>query len=162
MKSFRRVLAIVLLVVAMVSVLAIPASAANDIDWGSKFRNFRQTSTGNYIYGYACAAQSFLLGYNQTSSIISNSGGVDGMFGSETARATKIFQGKCYLAADGIIGPDTWGAMENYMGKSPSGSTTRFVVGSRTAITAKYANSTYNFYYHTTGGSEGGQFHTSY
>lgn len=161
MKSFKRALSLVLLLVMMVSILVIPASAAS-FAMVSRFRGFRQTSTGNYISGYASAAQSFLLGYSGTSSIIANSGGVDGMFGAKTAEAAAIFQRNQGLADDGIIGPDTWGAMGSYLSESTSGSTTTFRVGGRSAISAVYSSSTYNFYYHNTSGSRSGLFHTSY
>lgn len=48
------------------------------------------------------AAQSLLNGFGF------NAGKVDGLFGSATARAVKRFQNGHGLAADGIIGRDTW------------------------------------------------------
>jgi peptidoglycan hydrolase-like protein with peptidoglycan-binding domain len=36
---------------------------------------------------------------------------VDGSFGRETLAATKAFQGCAHLAKDGIIGPNTWSAL---------------------------------------------------
>lgn len=39
--------------------------------------------------------------------------GVDGVFGPLTTRATKAFQTSRGLAADGIIGPNTWARLRN-------------------------------------------------
>jgi len=161
MKSFKKSLSFVLLLVMMVSIFVIPASAASPA-MVSRFRGFRQTSVVNYIAGYASAAQSFLLGYGPTSSIINGSGGVDGIFGAKTAEAAAIFQRNQGLADDGIIGRDTWGEIGSYLSESTSGSTSTFRVGGRTAITAVYSSSTYNFYYHNTNGTRGALFHTSY
>jgi peptidoglycan hydrolase-like protein with peptidoglycan-binding domain len=40
---------------------------------------------------------------------------VDGVFGPATESAVKAFQSDAGLAEDGIVGPDTWGALYVYL-----------------------------------------------
>ena len=44
-------------------------------------------------------------------SYVSNSGGIDGGFGSGTTQAVKTFQAYKGLTADGVVGPKTWDAL---------------------------------------------------
>lgn len=44
-----------------------------------------------------------------------NSGQVDGIFGASTENAVLRFQRRMSLSADGIVGPETWAALEPYM-----------------------------------------------
>jgi len=37
--------------------------------------------------------------------------GIDGKFGPRTEAAARAFQRSCDLGDDGIIGPETWGAL---------------------------------------------------
>lgn len=145
----------------IMAVLVVPASAASST-WVNRFANFATTSVNSYTTGYASAVQSILLGYSGTSSMISSSGGVDGMFGTNTKNAVIVFQNAKGLSADGIVGSGTWRAMATAMTESTSGSTTNLLMGSRTAITAIYSSSVYNFYYRTTSGGLGSVFHTAY
>ncbi len=148
MKSGKRILAVILVLVMAVTMLALPV-AASGATWAGYFRNFRMTSRYNYIAGYASAVQSILMRYGPTSSMISSSGGVDGMVGASTAEAVAIFQRNHGLADDGIVGPDTWEAMARYM----SGDGYTLYSGSRRAIQIAYGSSVYRFYYYTTSGS---------
>ena len=62
------------------------------------FPTVRLGSKGNYV----CVAQDALntLGYE--------TGGLDGVFGSQTRNAVLTFQSRNGLSADGILGPLTW------------------------------------------------------
>lgn len=162
MKLAKRMLALAMVVMLVMAILVVPASAATSF-WTSRFRSFTQTSTYNYQRGYAYAVQSILLDHDVAGRYISNAGGVDGYFGTGTVNAVKAFQGDELLDDDGIVGPDTWERMALRMGQSNSGSYTYLSMGNnRTAITIIYQNSVYNYYYHTTGGSRDSVFRTSY
>lgn len=39
-------------------------------------------------------------------------GGIDGIFGPQTAAAVKKFQGNMGLTIDGVVGPQTWAALQ--------------------------------------------------
>lgn len=148
MKSGKRILAVILVLVMAVTMLALPV-AASGATWAGYFRNFRMTSRYNYIAGYASAVQSILMGYDSTSDMISESGGVDGMFGASTAEAVAIFQRGRGLDDDGIVGPDTWEAMARYL----SGNGYTLYSGNRKAIQITSGSSLYKFHYYTTSGS---------
>lgn len=161
MKLVKKPLALVLAVIMIMAVLVVPAFAAGSA-WVTRFQKFATTSVNSYQAGYASAVQSILLRYSGTSSMISSSGGVDGIFGTNTKNAVVVFQKAKSLTADGIVGSDTWGAMATAMSESASGSTTDLLMGTKIAITAIYDNSVYNFYYRTTSGGLGGRFATTY
>lgn len=104
--------------------------------------------------------QSILLGYDTyTLSCISDHGGVDGNFGTNTMNAVRHFQEKESLSVDGSVGPATWGKMATIMKTyvSTAGETVFSIEftynGNKTgvyrdAITAKYYGGAYDFYYH--------------
>lgn len=46
-------------------------------------------------------------------------GGIDGIFGKNTEAAVKSFQGSRGLVDDGIVGPQTWEALEKFAGREP-------------------------------------------
>lgn len=146
MKLIHRTLALVMVFAIAMTIMVMPASAAGS-DWEGYFRNFRQTSQYNYISGYAAAVQSILMGFDETSETISNSGGVDGMFGAKTTEAVKDFQYAKNLDDDGIVGSDTWGKMACEMGGSMI-----LTAGTRKAIKIVYEQSLYKFYYYNTDG----------
>ncbi|MDQ1009804.1 GH25 family lysozyme M1 (1,4-beta-N-acetylmuramidase)/peptidoglycan hydrolase-like protein with peptidoglycan-binding domain [Streptomyces sp. V4I23] len=83
--------------------------------WDKLTTPIRQGSTGAAVR----AAQTQLAGYGHRIT-------VDGVFGPATARATKAFQSRNGLAADGIIGPETWN-------KLVSGTTTHTPTAPRSA-----------------------------
>jgi murein L,D-transpeptidase YcbB/YkuD len=70
-------------------------------------RNIGQPSTQERLEGRGgdgFAGQLYRLGYDP--------GAQDGVFGRRTESAVKQFQGDKGLAADGIVGPQTWAALE--------------------------------------------------
>lgn len=74
----------------------------------------RQGSRGNYV----CIAQDDLntLGYR--------TGGLDGVFGTQTTNAVRNYQRSRGLAVDGIIGCNTWRSLqENVVGTGKTGTT---------------------------------------
>lgn len=58
----------------------------------------RYGSKGNYV----CVAQDALNALGFTT------GGLDGVFGTQTRNAVSSFQSRNGLSADGILGPNTW------------------------------------------------------
>lgn len=82
---------------------SVPAAAASDRKSGeaSLLPVLRRGSAG----GHVRAVQALLNGYG------CDSGAVDGIFGGGTAGAVKRFQRAAGLAADGIVGRDTWGKL---------------------------------------------------
>lgn len=74
----------------------------------------KQGSRGNYV----CIAQDDLntLGFR--------TGGLDGVFGTQTYNAVKSYQNSRGLAVDGIIGCNTWRSLqENVVGTGPTSTT---------------------------------------
>ena len=74
----------------------------------------RQGSRGNYV----CIAQDGLntLGYR--------TGGLDGVYGAQTVDAVKRYQASRGLAADGIVGCNTWRSLqENVVGAGKTSTT---------------------------------------
>lgn len=74
----------------------------------------RQGSRGNYV----CIAQDGLntLGYR--------TGGLDGVYGAQTVDAVKRYQASRGLAADGIVGCNTWRSLqEDVVGTGPTSTT---------------------------------------
>ena len=74
----------------------------------------RQGSRGNYV----CIAQDDLntLGYR--------TGGLDGVYGAQTVDAVKRYQASRGLAADGIVGCNTWRSLqENVVGTGKTSTT---------------------------------------
>lgn len=163
MKMVKRTLALALLIVAMMSVLIIPASAATvNEPWVGRFGGFRMTSEYNYITEYACTVQSILWGNSGTKSIIEESGKVDGLFGSGTTRAVKTFQKNMNFPVkeqDGIVGPDTWKAMARSM---QIDGYNWFHSGDRIALGAHVLDGLCKFYYFDTFGAPSKHFHTCY
>lgn len=69
-----------------------------------------QTSEGN-ISLFTVAIQ-YVVSY---SNLGCTTHGIDGDFGANTKAGVECFQTKKHLGVDGIVGPQTWGAMENVL-----------------------------------------------
>lgn len=54
-----------------------------------------------------------------------NPGSIDGIFGPKTQAAVKAFQQKYGLTVDGIVGPQTWGKINQLLNSSTSTSTSK-------------------------------------
>ena len=165
MRTVKRSFALVLALVLLVSTMALPAFAA-DATWQNRFAGFTTISSSNYhnYTGYVKAAQRFFLCYSATASIVSESGGVDGIFGDGTVRAVKAFQNIKGLVDDGIIGGNTWKAIASELTVS-SYSSERipyyiFRENGQDVIKVIYSASTYRYSYYNTSGGLGYTFHT--
>ena len=123
MKLLRRVLSIMLVVVMMMSIMAISASAATvkSINWYTTFIDFPQLYNGSTQSYFIKLLQRFLYVCPQTYSTIYNANssyhGIDGGFGADTTTAVKLFQRLVLGAseADGYVGEKTWGAIYSFL-----------------------------------------------
>ena len=115
MKKLSKTLTAIVMIIAMVVVMVIPASA---VTGGYKWAYFPTISLGSNN-NYVCFAQSYLYRFDQTiHSIWANTSSIiDGDFGPVTRNATIAFQTfvKNYyyndMVIDGVIGSQTWGYM---------------------------------------------------
>lgn len=63
---------------------------------------------------YVKCIQRIMYDYSDTTRLlIVNNGGVDGSFGSATKQAVKLYQAGKGLTADGSVGSQTWGKIDN-------------------------------------------------
>ena len=98
------------LVVLLCCTFVIPSFAldygwrARMIDWGT----FQQGSNA----GPVRVIQRYMLCYNTLTAYYAYiGGGVDGIFGANTANAVRSFQSSEGLSVDGIVGQNSWGKM---------------------------------------------------
>lgn len=120
MKLVRKTMALVLAVVMMVSIMALPASAAS-LSYYIKmqFDHFDTVFYNNQYSGYTVALQRFLQCYSTAYAIILknaekyNNQGVDGIFGEYTYSALTKYQGIKGLDPDGWAGSLTWKKVAN-------------------------------------------------
>lgn len=159
MKSIKKLMALFLAVMMIMAILVVPASAATS-RWRGHFQKFAVTKRTNYQTGYTCAVQSILMAYNDvTMDLIGGHGAIDGIFGSHTEDAVKIFQGDMGLTKDGSVGPATWGAMADALREDESNV---LWMHGRPAITVKREGGVYNFFYHDAVGNEDSKFASVY
>lgn len=110
MKYIKRSLALVLVLIMLLTVMVLPASAVGG-SWQETIASFPGRST-NYRYvvdDYTTVIQRFLWCYGGSSrTYIAENGGTDGKYGSGTENAVEDFQAAEGLEADGKVGPNTW------------------------------------------------------
>ena len=113
MRTVKKVSALVLTVMLLMSIMVLPASATT-----SDFYHFplvTQSMGGSYMAA-AVAAQKFLMVYENFKQRISQSGGTDGFFGPTSAAVTRDFQQRESLVpVDGKVGSVTWTKFEELM-----------------------------------------------
>lgn len=114
MRTVKKVSALVLTVMLLMSIMVLPASATT-----SDFYHFplvTQSMGGSYMAA-AVAAQKFLMVYDENfKQRISQSGGTDGFFGPTSAAVTRDFQQRESLVpVDGKVGSVTWTKFEELM-----------------------------------------------
>lgn len=93
-KQIHRILSLVLAVIALLSTITVPASAASVLRYGSRGAEVKEL-------------QSIL------NMVASENLEEDGIFGSDTRAAVKRFQRANGLTVDGVVGRKTWAALEN-------------------------------------------------
>lgn len=107
MKIFKRTLVSALVIIMIMSIMAMPASAVSD----SNFYHFPLVtkSMGNGYMSAAVAVQKFLMLYDPISyNRVATNGGTDGFFGEGSANAAIHFQSQENLDPDGKVGSLTW------------------------------------------------------
>lgn len=167
MKTAKRILTLALAVMMVMAVMVVSASAAS-VSWPACFKKFATTTSTSYQTGYTKAIQSILMGYNtNTKNLIANSGGVDGVFGTNTMLAVQDFQdNETSIDSEndnyGKVNDVTWGKMAEVMSKTTTGATTLFKMNARKAITAVLSSNVYYFYYHNTAGTKDSTFASVY
>ncbi len=112
MKTTKRIIAAVLMVMTLLSVLAFPASA----EYVNDFPHFPVANIdyANVYKPQAVAVQRFLMSYKAEyrDDIVAHKG-ANGYFGTATERCTKKFQALKGLTNDGRVGPATWTEIGN-------------------------------------------------
>jgi len=91
------------------------AKAAQAYDFNN-WSTWQLVGVGN-TGGFVKAVQSNLW----SSGLKDTVGTIDGIFGNMTKSGTITFQQRNGLTADGIVGPQTWGMMQNYAQLTPNG-----------------------------------------
>ena len=107
MKTLKQVLVVALVIIMMMSIMAMPASAVVD----SNFYHFPLVtkSMSNRYMSAAVAVQKFLILYDPISyNLVAANGGTDGFFGGGSANAASHFQNRENLDPDGKVGSLTW------------------------------------------------------
>ena len=134
MNRTKKMIALLVAVITIVSMMAIPASALVP-SWNSYIQNnFPEQRVGYYHYGYTYMIQRFLYVNPDIKSYIVSSGGIDGMFGNGTKNAVRIFQDECNSSDElpdidtsssgepGKVGRQTWYAIAYAMSEVYPGS----------------------------------------
>lgn len=120
MKQVRKTMVLALVVIMVMSIMVLPASAAS-LSYYVKmqFNHFQTVYYNNQYSGYTVALQRFLQCYSPTyANILRNANkngnqGVDGWFGEYTYSALTEYQGAKGLDPDGWAGSDTWNKIAN-------------------------------------------------
>lgn len=87
-------------------------------------RYFPEQSMSSYQTKYTRAIQVMLMGYSAaTRSLIVNSGGADGNFGTGTYKAVLAFQKATGLGQDGVVGLNTWNNFDTNLVYKSTGAT---------------------------------------
>lgn len=124
MRMFRHMITMMLVLAFILSIAVIPAYATSYSFWETRFRAIPQIASGTGEVYLVKAVQRFLYYFPETATRVRNAGGIDGSFGPTTKWAVETFQkdwfGEGSDQIDGIVGPNTWGAIPYYLDCSPS------------------------------------------
>lgn len=111
MKIMKKSVVFVLVVIMLMSIMALPASALSD-PYYSHISGFKTLYNGSTENAYIRALQAFLYHFPYTQTTIISGGGIDGGYGNATESAVKIYQQKKWpndqTQWDGRVGPKTW------------------------------------------------------
>lgn len=110
MKTCKRMLAVLLIITAIASMMALPASAAGQLVQDA-CADFPTVYYSNTYSLYHVALQRFLQAYSDECEALLGNNGVDGYFGSGSTSALKRFQKDNSLQQDGRAGPMTRSAI---------------------------------------------------
>ena len=120
MKTMKKALVFVLVLVMMISIMALPASAKLSTTYFSDVSGFVELYNGSLANGYIRALQAFLYHYPYTRATTISGGGIDGGYGSATESDVKIYQQKKWPYNknewDGRVGKEcskTWTKIAN-------------------------------------------------
>lgn len=118
MKAMKKTIVFALVVVMMMSVMSLPASAALVEPYYSHVSGFVELYNGSTANAYIRAVQCFLYHYSYaTRNEITNAGGIDGGYGNGTENAVIMYQKDKWpndnnpehvKNRDGRVGPKTW------------------------------------------------------
>lgn len=162
MKLVKKTIAAVVVIIAIMSVFAIPASAASsDADWQARIAGFSAISIAdtNTKPGYTGALQVYLVHYGGScASYIGQMAGVDGWFGNGTESAVITYQtakglhnsNKYPNVELGAVGTDTWNVIGGTLTAcNPSGNNINLVYNLSTFLPVYQSKDTspYTFKY---------------
>lgn len=111
MKTIKRILVLALVVIMMMSVMVMPASALGN-GWPEKISKFQEVAEYNdsEYPGYVKVAQRFFFCYSETKDEMGSST-VDGDFGPSTFAALRRFRSVKGLSNNDLMDSDAWKAM---------------------------------------------------
>ena len=126
MKSIRKTMAFVLVVMTLLSVMAIPAMALENYIYEAVKEEVAAFPTLGYLSGdeiYVSALQAYLMRFNDTCRGKLKYGNtyIDGEYGGRTREAVAYAQSILNVSSDGICGSNTWGAISNSLVKNGTG-----------------------------------------
>lgn len=126
MKRMRKTMALFLVVVALLSVMAMPAMALSNTIYVALKEEVASFPQIGYLSGeqtYVFALQAYLMRFNDTcrSKLKYGNTYMDGQYGGCTKKALAYAQSILNVESDGICGEDTWGAIANSLVNNGSG-----------------------------------------
>lgn len=105
----RKSVSILMILILFSALAGVKDAKASNYDFYdmSTWQLVGKGNTGGFVY--AVQANLWASGLKDTV------GTVDGIFGTKTENAVKAFQQRYSLTADGIVGPQTWSKMKQFM-----------------------------------------------
>lgn len=164
MKLVRKTTVLMLVVIMVMSIMVLPASAASlSHDVNLQFEFFDTVYYNNQYSGYTVALQRFLQCYSQTyANILKNAEkngnkGVDGWFGEYTYSALTKYQGSHGLDPDGWAGSNTWKKIANSLSEDTYAAYKILSVNNKSVIGAFIDRGLLDYFIYYDGNGNGGQ-----